>query len=126
MKATEPVKRILAQLHRQATDLSQSSVARLWAAQAARLAPTQRVPAFGSHTQRHRQMVMAVVEAAREETVEVERTLHATLWNLLEECDAAYARLDRMNLNPGTRRWLARELNEIVQIIHDGLEGRTP
>lgn len=127
MRLTRNARTALEDLHANAADqLSMAQVRRLWDAAARRRAGARRfLPAFDSHSPNVRGLALDVAEGAREEVLEVEQTLHATLWHLLARIDQAAENLDGMNINPGTRRWLARELTTITQIIEDGLEGRT-
>lgn len=124
MRLTHRARTALEDLHANARDeISMATVRRLWDAAAHRR--TRIAPAFDSHTPTVRSLALAVAEGARAEVLEVEQTFHATLWHLLSRIDQAAENLDGLNLNPGTRRWLARELTTLAQIIEDGLEGRT-
>ena len=126
MRLTHTARTALQDLHTNAKDqISMATVARLWNAAARRRAGARRMaPAFESHSAGVRGLVLEVAEGARAEVLEVEQTFHATLWHLLSRIDQAAENLDVLNLNPGTRRWLASELITLAQIIEDGLEGR--
>lgn len=106
MRLTHKARAALEDLHANAADqLSMAQVRRLWDTAARRRAGARCiVPAFDSHTPNVRALALAVAEGAREEVLEVEQTLHATLWHLLARIDQAAENLDGMNINPGTRR----------------------